>query len=169
VKKAIVAALMMATPAVAADAPRTFDFKGLNTTTVYGGEFMVADKKCKIKAVGLEQCIRFFGAMVGNVNVNSLTVLFNNGHMISVQGSAPNIVVGDLDAAFTAKYGPAESTSNEKWQNQMGATFDNVVKLWKFSDGLLQLKSRGSNRDIAEFVFASTDNQPAKAPPPSNF
>ncbi|MHA0319032.1 hypothetical protein ACXY7D_11920 [Sphingomonas melonis] len=165
--KLLVAALALSMPTVAAAKP--FDFMSLNTTATYSGEMMVGGKKCKLKGAGQESCFRYYGAQIGTVPIMGLQTNFNNGHFILVSGTAVGSFFSDLADAFKAKYGAPTKTETEKWQNKMGATFDNTVLTWQFDDGRLELRAMGNMRDETSFNFVSSDNLPPKQEQPVNF
>ncbi len=159
--------VMIATPALAQD--RTFEFKGLNTTTAYSGPTRAMDKTCKIKAVGRDTCGRLDTMEVGKTTVFNAKSTFYNGHMVAVGASAFTSDFNDLDDAFTGKYGPATHVTTEPWQNRLGITFDNVVKTWEFADGSLVLQSIGRMQDESSFLFVANHDLPPETAVPNNF
>lgn len=164
----LVAMAAIAAPAIAAG-DRAFDFMTLDTSTPYKGEMMVAGKKCKITGVGEEGCARYAGALVGTVPIIDLRTMFNNGKLFAIRGTTSGVLFPRLSEAFSAKYGKPTRTETPKWQNKMGAVFDNVVETWDFQDGVLELRAMGDMRDMTQFAFVANRNLPERPAQPVNF
>lgn len=170
-RKLLLAAALIASPA-AADEQRRFDFMGLTTSATYSGERVVGGKKCKLKGQGEEECSRFGGGLIGTVLIMNLTTKFNAGRFFAASGTAYIAYAQDLKSAFIAKYGMPDVEEDRPWQNQMGANFSNEVSRWRFSDGVLEFRVRGKERDFSSFTFLANDNAPDRLKPkgqPVNF
>jgi len=146
-----------------------FEMFGLNAGDSYSGNIRFADKSCRLKGQGTENCTRMFGAKIGRATVSPLIALFENGKLGNVYGASPISNFRELASAFEAKYGDAHNVDETEWQNRMGARFDNIVMSWQFGDGVLQLKARGRELDSSEFIFQASTNQQDEEAPPINF
>jgi hypothetical protein len=163
----LIAALITSNTAYAQT--RSFDFLGFNTSTPVAAETRVAGRKCKVAQVGLGECWIVGSVPVGTARLISLKVRFNNARMIYVKGSTISAYHSSLSEALEAKYGAPSKTETRKWQNRAGAAFDNVVQVWLFSDGALELRSMGDTTRECELVFVSNQNLPDRQAPPINF
>ena len=148
---------------------KTFDFLGFTTNSPAPSESRLSGKKCRIAQSELSSCNIFAGAIIGRARVFNLTVTFNNARLIKVSGFVMIPFYNDLTDALEAKYGPPSQIENRRWQNKLGSSFDNEVRVWSFTDGTLELHQRGSQRDVPEFIFVANHNLPEVAPPPVNF
>lgn len=146
-----------------------FDFLGQNTETP-SSPFMLGFKNCIPAPSGKTTCSNDLNVVkIGSAQVVLLMMSFNDGKLYSVIGDTIQMAYPDLLAAFTVKYGEPDVTEVRKWQNKIGATFDNSVSIWTFHGGKLELSQMGSRRDSCGFQFLSSKNTPAAPPPTINF
>ena len=146
-----------------------FDFLGQNTETP-ASPFMLGSKNCIPAPSGKTTCSNDLNVVkIGSAQVVLLMMGFNDGMLYSVIGDTIQMAYPDLLAAFVAKYGEPDEIEARRWQNKMGATFDNSVAIWEFQGGKLELSQMGSRRDSCGFQFLSSKNAPAAPPPAINF
>lgn len=69
-----------------------------------------------------------------------------------------------LRDALIAKYGKPSSERPSKWQNQMGAVFENMETEWSFKSGILRLTLRGNKIDESTLIYADLYGIPEKKP-----
>jgi hypothetical protein len=151
-------------------APSGFEMFGVTPSAVYSGEIQVAGKKCKLKGSGEENCVQIYGpASISEVRLKILLFMFNNGKLFNVAGTAASSNFSRVSEAFEAKYGKPYKTEGSIWRNRAGASFDNVIKTWIFSDGILKLEALGDKLDEMRFVFVSLENAPERDAPKVNF
>lgn len=103
-------------------------------------------------------CMQIGGELAGRPLIY-LSISFHNDRLYEVSGSAKKWAHPDILAAFTAKYGKP-LTRSQKWQNKMGASFENSVAVWKFKGGALELRAIGSRIDDMDFAFIHLGNSP---------
>ena len=157
-------------PAFAQD--KTFDFLGFTTNSPAPSESRLSGKKCRVAQQDISSCNIFAGAILGRARVLDLTVTFNDARLIKVTGFVMLPFYNDLSDAFETKYGLPSKTETRRWQNKLGNSFNNEVRIWSFIDGTLELHQRGSQKDIPEFIFIANQNLPEvtpHTPPPVNF
>ncbi len=95
--------------------------------------------------------------------------MFNDGKMAAVSGVTPSSKFSEISSAFEAKYGKPNKVEEGVWQNRLGAKFENITKIWVFSDGFLELVARGDKVDEAKFRFYAIENAPKAEKPTVNF
>lgn len=66
--------------------------------------------------------------------------------------------------ALIAKYGKPSADKPSKWQNQMGAVFDNLETEWSFKSGVLRLTMRGNKLDESLLTYVDLYGLPDKKP-----
>lgn len=71
--------------------------------------------------------------------------------------------------AFMTKYGSPDKTETRKWESKGGSTFDNIVSVWKFRGGMLEVDSMGSEVGASGFTFTSLANSPPAEKPKVDF
>ena len=83
---------------------------------------------------------------------------FVNGKLSNLRFITGSMAYPILLSAFTQKYGPSCESKVEKWQNRLGAAFDNNVVIWCFRTGKLELRQRGLERDILNVWYGDVAN-----------
>lgn len=155
-----VSALAIATPALAQSA---FEFRGETTTTQVD---MATKQGCSPVGLG-RMCSNGLMSM-GGVDDVYLGTSYYQGRMYGVDGIFGTEGFPTLLRAFTEKYGePKLSTAT--WQNRAGATFDNDIATWTFSDGTLTLKRLGGRISDGSFSFVAPQNRPPAEAPTVDF
>jgi hypothetical protein len=157
----ILIGVLFAVPAFAREW-HSFEFMGFNTASTYVGTVVVSGKTCKLKGEGEEQCIRPSGAVVANVPITRLTLKFNDGKLFLISGEAHITQAVNLRNALATKYGPPTTVEDAPWRNPMPANFSKEVAIWRFSDGTLELRTRGDRRDFSQFTFIAKNSAPAR-------
>lgn len=156
----------------AAAQQRGFDFLGFRTDEPTPIETKLAGKRCRVAREDVSSCTIFAGAILGRARVLDLSITFNYARMIKVTGMVMPSFYRDLVEAFEAKYGLPSSFEVRTWRDKFGANFDNEVRIWKFTDGALELHQRGEQKTISKFVFLANHNLPQpeeRKKPPINF
>lgn len=164
------AAQRRSAPARAAPSLPVFSFLGQTTEGVTGA-FALGNATCTPRPTGQSGCSTDYANVIpiGNARLLAQYFNFHDGRLYNVSG---NTVAGfhpQLLEAFTAKYGKPARTEVRKWQNRLGASFDNPVAIWLFKGGTLELRALGSKSDETSFSFVSVDNAPPRVETPVNF
>ena len=134
---------------------KAFSFMGRSSDVTNLEPFDFFGTTCVPTASGPVSCEAPIGAArIAATRLVSASIAFNDGKLTRVAGVTVTGYFSDLAASFTTKYGAPSTSTKPKWQNQMGATFDNEVKIWAFADGLLELDARGNKVDEAQFTFS---------------
>lgn len=161
-------------PATAAVRP-AFTFLGHNPDVVEAspvdGGFDGEQHPCSQasdEVAGVLRCTDYTKVTVAGREIDFLIRKYNQGHLYYLFASAPQFAWGDLLSAFEAKYGKP-IMSAEPWQNKAGATFQNTVAKWKFSNGVLELDRMGLETSKCSFEFKSDRYQPARPPAKVDF
>jgi hypothetical protein len=160
------AAAAFVCPAQAQDTPATvgsqlpvFTFKGLVAgSPVPKGPLQV----CRSWEIDRRLNICFFkDDNVAGIYPRRVDALMYNGSFAGVLYHTDHANYSRILDALTAKYGQSCSTEQEKWQNKIGGTFDNIVTKWCFKTGTLMLKSIGSDIEHTEFSYIDNVTSPA--------
>ncbi len=140
-----------------------FEFKG--RTTEETGPTNIAD--CP-DTDGESDCGYENPPMAGTT-LEYLHLKFHNQRLYEVLGGFSDWAYPKVRDALGAKYGSPNSVATRKWQNKAGNTFDNVVSIWHFKGGDLELDSMGSTTDTGLFIFISGQNAPPADKPKVDF
>lgn len=156
-----------ATTAVNVKSPPIFSFMGQDTETPttmvdLGGE------ACQKNGAELE-CSNFRNATIAGRPMRYLDMRYNAGKLYMVIGAFGDAAYSAVRDAFIAKYGTPDEVVVRKWQSKAGGVFDNLVSIWRFKGGDLQLNSMGSKVGSGDFAFESMANSPPKAAPKVDF
>lgn len=147
-----------------------FDIFGLNTKSIYKGNYSIGGKDCKIVGKGNETCIRNIGAVIGNSQIEALISIFDDGYLSTISGASQIKNFKDISSSFENKYGSPDKVENTQWQNRLGNKLDNIHMTWVFSDGILILKARDFRADYSTFTFVSKNQlDKPKVESPINF
>jgi hypothetical protein len=90
---------------------------------------------------------------VGKVPVLTLFYEFDQNKLYGVAMMFGNAYMPDIIGMLEGKYGKPAKVSNEPVQNQAGATFNNHVYTWNFSEGQLVLEERYGRIDKGGLHF----------------
>lgn len=159
---AVVTAALVTGP-VAAQTRPAFEFRGDTTANVRTDLATRRECEAEENAVTCSQTVQ-----LGDVRDAIVITSYHNDRMYSVVGAVRSESYVTLLRAFIAKYGEPTLTT-EPWQNRAGATFQNDVATWRFSDGTLSFKRMGSSRDWSDFEFTDPSNMPPAPEPTVNF
>lgn len=105
------------------------------------------------------QCAAYDDPEIGGTDLKWLTITYYNGLLYRVSGSSVPNRYGTLLNAFMAKYGEPTMTTRE-WKARDGAQLDNVIAIWYFKGGTLELRSLGTDVNSLLFTFVSNANRP---------
>lgn len=165
----LIAAVAVSAPAQAAptDAAKpAFSFLGQDTETPTTMTDLMG-KSCSQKGDEMT-CESPGGGELGGVKLKYITMKYYRGKLYNIYGALWDHGMGDLLAAFSAKYGnPTAET--RVWQNGRGARFDNATFIWKFRCGELELESLGWDLNTSSFQLTCPANQPPLPPPVVDF
>lgn len=105
-------------------------------------------------------CLRETGAKRRFANIALLSLLFitaqESGALESVTGTFATAQHAAMLAALVEKYGPPTTTESTPWQNKAGAVFENSVVTWWRQDGVIVLRARTDDRDVASLNMYAT-------------
>ncbi|MFZ4165288.1 hypothetical protein [Brevundimonas sp. NPDC058933] len=139
-----------------------FEFRGENTSTVVD----TANNPNCMTDDGIVSCAQV--ASVAGVEGVIYSSAYHEGRLNGLLGQFREEHFLTLLRAFTEKYGEP-TMSKEEWRNRAGASFDNTVATWAFSDGTLTLKQIGSRMGNGSFRFTATVNNPPASAPKVDF
>jgi hypothetical protein len=159
------AAVIPFAQAKAAEPPPAFSFMGQDTEHP---STMTEIMGSACKQEGKETECKKFGGEIAGVKLKYISMKYHDGRLYYIYGAIWDHGLGDLLAAFSAKYGNpiAEKRS---WQNKRGSTFDNPTFIWKFKCGQLELETLGWDIDSSSFEFACDANRPPPEEPVVDF
>lgn len=172
-KKLIALTALVATPLLVAPVPHraapaassasrpVFEFKGLKAGEVIDPT-PVADCSPP-QPTGEMKCDLKDSTIAGIRGLTSPTIYLYKGRLTSMVHLFNAEQFLTMLDAFTTKYGQPCSTAHPKWQNKMGATFDNTVVTWCFRTGKLEMSAMSIDRTYGDFSYTDVYKAPAKA------
>jgi len=143
-----------------------FTFLGEDTESV-SSRTELNGSKCTVTGPKTS-CTDMNDPVIAGQKMRWLTLGYYNSRLYAVYGNFGKYAFGEILSAFSAKYGKP-SMETRKWQSKAGATFDNLVAVWKFKGGYLELESMGLDINTGSFEFTSKTNSPPAEPPKVDF
>lgn len=168
VARSVLASLAIATvpiEASAAEALPVFGFLGQDTETPTTMTEIMG-KSCKQE--GEETTCQAYNGELAGIRVKYIVMKYYHGKLYNLYGAIWDHGLGDMLAAFSAKYG-SPIAETRTWQNKRGSTFDNPTFIWKFRCGDLELESLGWDLNSSSFAFTCAANQPPPEEPVVDF
>jgi hypothetical protein len=147
-----------------------FDFRGLTAGQIVAQNHSAFLPPCADEGPGKSVCFFRDNTLAGIKSLSGITVHIYSGKFSKMEMQADNKRFTELNEALISRYGNPCQRETLKWQNQLGAVFDNPVITWCFRTGNLVLTGRTERFvDWMELRYQDNVVAPPAAKPKINF